>query len=237
MRTARSFISSAVVLGTLFASACATPKPHVELPRAPTRDAGYEERAAYMKNFSADTRESDHVFLHNGTRVYWPEDLAPAVDEESPTAAAINEHMKARETIEGWQWGYDVSQVVAYAGAAGMLGGLGMLFFPIAVQSVDTLAPAEPYAWYPAIGGLVAGGSLIAVAYAGIFGLNTMLSEELETSGETADRAIRTYQQSLSDRVRVGVDANGILFDLDALGGVRGDSLDNEDPEKNPQEI
>jgi len=233
----RSFVPLFVLIA--LASACATPNPHVELPAAPSRDGSYDVRAAYMKNFSADSKEHDHVFLHNGTRVYYPEDLRPAVDADSPTAKAIDEHLAARGAVESWSWAYTTSQAVAYVGTAGIIGGLGMLFLPIAVDSVDALAPIAPYEWYPALGGFAVGAGLCGVAFAGIFGLNTMLSEELAATGETADRAARTYQQSLSDRVGIGVDANGLLFDLNgnALGGLRGDSIPNVEGEGTPQDI
>lgn len=81
----------------LAATACATPLPHIELPRAPTSQDGYQARADHFKRYAPDSREYSHLFLHGGDRVYWPEDLAPAVDDDSATGKAIREYLDARD--------------------------------------------------------------------------------------------------------------------------------------------
>ena len=41
-----------------------------------------------------------------------------------------------------------------------------------------------------------------------------LLGEPKKRAGEAAERALRTYNQSLTDRLGVGVNANGVIFDL-----------------------
>lgn len=71
MRSAMVFVTAALLLT---AGCATTTQPHTTLPDAPTKEAEFEARAKYFKSYSADSLEPDHLFLHDGTRVYWPEE-------------------------------------------------------------------------------------------------------------------------------------------------------------------
>lgn len=185
------------------AVACATPNPHVELPRAPTRDAGYDERAAYFKSYAPDSREYSHLFLHGGERVYWPEDLAPAVDEGSPTGKAIRDYLDARDKAAPLQAVSGGAMAVFGAGMLGFLASPFLLF-------IDPL-PSEV-----AFGSMAVTGGVSGVAL--LVGLGAvMMNPDEARMAESADRAVRTYPQALSDRVGIHVDADGNL--VDSAGG------------------
>lgn len=199
-------------------TACATTQPHTTLPEAPTKEAPFEERAKYFKAYSADSLEHDHLFLHDGTRVYWPEDLRPAIDADSPTARAIDEHMEARESVETWtpvRWGL---HGVTLVGGLLALGGLVGFGAPVALLVVGQAQYTTPL--LIGASAVVGIGSLGLVAgLLGFLVLDTLLlGADFQKLGETGNRASRTYNQSLSDRLGVGTDANGIIIDLQRGG-------------------
>ena len=194
----------------LTAAACATPAPHLEIPRAPTSKDNYELRAAYFKTYAPDTNEYASIFLHGGDRVYWPEDLAPAVDDGSPTGKAIREYLDAREKAAPLQAVSGGSMAVFGVGMLGFLASPFLLF-------IDPL-PSEV-----AFGAMAVTGGASGVAL--LVGLGaTMLNSDEQRMGEASDRASPTYPQSLSDRVGIHIDVNDNLIDSNA-GGPRGDEL------------
>lgn len=193
------------------AVACATPNPHVELPRAPTASDPYEPRAAYFKSYAPDSREQTHIFLHGGDRVFWPEDLAPAVDEGSPTGKAIREYIDARDKA---------APLMAVSSGSMAVFGVGMLGF----LASPFLLFIEPLPSEVAFGSMAVTGGASAVAL--VVGLGAVMMNPDETRmAEAADRVARTYPQSLSDRVGIHVDADGNLVDSTGGGlGVRGEA-------------
>lgn len=188
--------------------ACVTPNPHVELERAPSLDAPFDERARYYKEHALNSREYDHVFLHGGKRVYWPEDLLPAVDPGSPTAQAIQDHVEARERIEEWNWlAYTISGA-GYVGGGLMLGGLGAMAIPLFLDQYEDVG------WTLVAGGLIGGGAIMLGALGLVLVNDAIVGEDAKAAGEASDRAVKTYPQSLSDRLGVGVDADGVIIDF-----------------------
>lgn len=227
-------------------SACATAKPHTEIPPAPV-DGSFEERRSYYKEHDLNERMADHLFLHGGKRIYYPEDLRPAVADDSPTAKAIDEHLVVREKVERWQPFFWVVQGATIVGGIAAIGSLVGLFLGDIDPALDDVG--GNLAVFGSIGGL----SLMMASLAAILGWQLLYAEETDAFAETADRAWRTYPQSLTDNVGVGVNADGILFDLrkpqkstvfgvggvgNALGGLRGDSVPDEgtdDGESGPE--
>lgn len=217
-------LAALVSCAALCSMVCATaPRPHVSLPEAPTRDAPFEQRSAYYKAHSADTLERDHVFLHDGTRVYWPEDLGPAVDDGSPTAKAIADHVEAREVVEGFAPLGTVFTAAYAVGGLGLMGGLVvMLAAPVALLVLNQQHLAGVSSNDLTFGSLAAGGVMMGAgsvillgAMLGQWGFSSfVVGEDVERAAESAERAARTYNQSLTDRLGVGVDANGVIFDL-----------------------
>ncbi|MBI1947327.1 MAG: hypothetical protein HYS27_16655 [Deltaproteobacteria bacterium] len=192
----------ALAAAVLLAAACATPLPHLEIPRAPTDKDAYELRAAYFKTYAPDSREYSHIFLHGGDRVYWPEDLAPAVDDESPTAKAIRDYLEARDKAAPLQAVSGGSMAVFGVGMLGFLASPFLLF-------IDPL-PSEVAFGSMAVTGTVSGVALVV-------GLGAaMMNGDEQRMADAADRASRTYPQSLSDRVGIHIDANGNLIDSNA---------------------
>lgn len=200
---------AALVVSVTLGCATVAPSPHVELPRAPAADEPFDARASYLKDHALQSRESDHVFLHGGTRVYWPEDLLPAVDASSPTAKAIQEHVEARERVEAFDWINYGTNGLGFVGGAAMLGGLGAMFIPIASDDPSV----EDLGWGLTLTGLVGGGALMGGALVVAMVHGFIVGEDAQAANEAADRAVRTYPQSLSDRLGVGIDANGRIVD------------------------
>lgn len=203
----RSLSLLALVTVTLSA-ACVTPLPHVELERAPSLDAPFDDRARYYKEHALGSREHNHVFLHGGTRVYWPEDLLPAVDPGSPTAKAIQDHVEARERVEEWNWlSYGISGV-GYVGGALLLGGLGAMAIPLFADQYEDVG------WTLVAGGLIGGGVIMLGGLGLVFVHEAITGEDAAEAAEASDRAVKTYPQSLSDRLGVGVSADGVILDF-----------------------
>ncbi len=201
--SARRILVVVVVVALVAGSGCATPNPHVEIPRAPSPTSPYAARAQYYKTYALDTREADHMFLHGGERVYWPEDLLPAVDDKSPAAMAIRDHVAARKKVEDYAWLADASSIGMGAGLAGLVGMLVPLVLPIPDdQQTGAVVAIAIGAGVLGVGGLGLG--LLDVAIVG---------KDANAAGEAADRAARTYPQALSDRLGIGVDADGRLVD------------------------
>ena len=200
-------VSLGLCLVAVVATGCRTVHDHVEIPPAPT-DGGFDERGAYFKTHQLQSKEVDHLFLHGGTRVFYPEDLRPAVADASPAAKAMDEHVAARTVIDGWMPWYDTFSVVGGVGGGVMLAGTLGFFLPVLSPELSDAGA------YVVLGGVGAGGALMIGALGGILALNAVLAEEITATAESADRAWRTYPQSLQDNVDVGVDANGLLFDL-----------------------
>lgn len=202
-----------ILLAATILAGCATssPHPHLEVPTAPTAADSFEARATYYKRYALQSRETGHLFLHGGDRVYWPEDLRPAIDDESPTAKAIADHIEARVRVEQWDW---LSQSSSYAAAGGLLVGLGALGVGLTTTIVSDDKQIEDLGTTAMLGGLAVGGGLLGAGLVGVFTYVFIVDEDERRAGEAADRAARTYPQALTDRLGVGVDANGLLFDL-----------------------
>ncbi len=197
-------LTLAATLG--FASACAS-LPHKTLTTAPTAEDSYEERARYYRehtpalvNFSS----TGYLLLHGGTQLYYPEDLRPAVDPDSPTARAIDAHVPARESAQAFSdWVSMPSMVVA------LVGGLAAsAAFPLALNSTngdfggtftDPLLLGSTGVFVLGLGGIVAGGLLTA--------------EPSRVANESLVTIRATYPQSLEDRVRIHADGDGKLVD------------------------
>lgn len=213
MRASLSLLLSIVLLASLF-TGCATAnqRPHLEVPTAPTVDAPFEERAAYYKRYALQSREGTHLFLHGGDRVYWPEDLRPAVDEDSPTAKAIADHAEARARMEQWSWLAYGSTYTTAGGLALVLGGLTLGLTTTVIANNDK--QLRDLGSNILLGGVTVGGVVAGVGLVGIFVNGLIVGEDDRLASEAADRAARTYPQALTDRLGVGVDANGLLFDL-----------------------
>lgn len=209
----RAALTLTLLVATVFpAVGCATLPPHATIPEAPTATAPYSERAAYVKKYMLDAREGDHVFLHGGDRIYYPEDLRPAVDPDSPTAKAIDEHVTSRAVLDDTAW---IGLLGSYTSAAGLVlfsSSLVVLFLPI---DEDTKKLGV-------IGTMGGGLGLLALGV-GIIGVNLIVvGEDAERANEAADRAARTYPQSLLDRLGVHIDADGNIVDDTAAGGLMG---------------
>jgi hypothetical protein len=160
-----------------------------------------------MKKYLPQSNEGNHLFLNGGDRIYYPEDLLPAVDASSPAGKAIAEHVVARENYESVAWLGTAGSVVSAVGLVGMLGSLGALVLPVDES-------AQMPIWLAAF----AGGSGIAVAGVGIMLLPLVIAgDDAEKAAESADRAGRTYLQSLSDRLGVHVDGDGNIVDSTGL--------------------
>lgn len=209
------------VLAVVVASGCATLPPHTTIPAAPTAAAPYGERAAYVKKYMLDDREGSHLFLHGGDRVYYPEDLRPAVDAASPTGKAIDEHMAARAIVDEYAWIGTLGSVTSTVGLVLFPASLLVLFLPIDDD-------AKKLGLIPTLGG---GLALLGLGL-GIIGINVVIvGEDAERANEAADRAARTYPQSLLDRLRVHIDADGnIVDDTVPLGGLMGHELPDTQP-------
>jgi hypothetical protein len=190
-----------VVAGTLLASITACQSlPHTQLTTAPNLDDRYEKRAAYFKKYSPDTYDGSRVLLHDGTAIYYPEDLAPAVDPESPTASAIAKNTKLRAAIEA------KTPLVMYP-AYGLvaLGAVGM-FSSLAFtgSNQDGLF----------LGTMLGGTGLMVAGVAwGYIGSAVMLGDDERALNDATSAVLTTYAQSLSDRVGIQPDADGHLAD------------------------
>lgn len=194
-------LSLALVASSL---GCATSYPHVQLARAPTEDASYEERAAYYKAHAASAYDGQRLVLHDGTAIYWPEDLAPAVDDGSPTAKAIREAQKAREDLA------PLGAVQLASAGALALGTVGMT-----ASLVPLVAMRDSELGTPLGMGLLVGGGAVMVGGAMSATLAPMFFVEPQRRFDDAIRAVvTTYPQSLSDRVGIQPDADGRLVDV-----------------------
>lgn len=188
---------------------CAT-LPHTELPLAPDASAPYEQRAAYYRAHAPELvtfSETGYLLLHGGTRLYFPEDLRPAVDPDSPTAQAIEQHVPARETaraINDW--------VGMPALAVATLGGIGAsVAFPLALNATDGdfgRTFTDPL--------LLASGGVFVLGLGGIVAAGLLASEPSRIAGESLVTLLRTYPQSLEDRLAIHVDGDGNLVDTAA---------------------
>jgi hypothetical protein len=208
---------TAIALVALLAlAACATPNPHANIPRAPASNGDYDARAKYYKLYSLDSREGDHLFLHNGTRVYWPEDLLPAVDDDSPAAMAIRDHVAARGRVEQYNW---LGTTGAVAAGVGLIG-LPFCVAPLFLSLGDPPLVSENDASTATVAALVAASALTVVGFA-LLGVDwAIVGHDADVAGESADRAARTYPQALSDRLGVGVDADGRIVDHGSMPSV-----------------
>jgi hypothetical protein len=205
-----------VVLFALLATACATPNPHANIPRAPTPNENYDARAKYYKSYSLDSREGDHVFLHGGQRVYWPEDLLPAVDDDSPAAMAIRDHVSARKKVEQYEWLGSTGGIAAGVGLITLPFCVVPLFFSDGSNPLLTESDANNYV----LGALVASSAVLVAGFA-LLGVDwAIVGHDVDVAGEAADRAVRTYPQALSDRLGVGVDADGRIVDHGSMPSV-----------------
>jgi hypothetical protein len=209
----RNAFLSAVVIAC-FTSACATPLPHKQLETAPTARDSFQERSTYYKAHVADRVEfsqTGYLQLHGGERIYWPEDLMPAVDKDSPTGKALTEHVAMREEAEFYNtWFTSPGMFVALGGMVGTAVGFS---FAVSEVSGDFGATfTHPYFLIPAA--ITVGG--LAYGYTGmIFGgtPGRLANESLMT-------ALSTYNQSLEDRLGVHSNADGQIIDTQGVGGL-----------------
>jgi len=185
---------------------CAT-LPHAELTTAPDSDAPYEERAEYFQEHAPDLvnfGETGYLLLHGGKRLYFPEDLRPAVAAESPTARAIDEHVPNREAARSiFNWVSLPSMAVA------TLGGIGAsVALPLALNASD--GDAGQMLTDPMLMGS-SGAFLVGLVGMGVGGL--LASEPSRVANESLITILSTYPQSLEDQVDIHVDGDGNLVD------------------------
>lgn len=204
----RSRLLACAIGAALLVAGCAH-WPRQPLPAAPTADAPYQERAAYFKQFApeaADFTQNGYLLLHDGSRLYWPEDLLPAVAPDSPTARAVAEHVQARDTsntITTWLLlpSYTgtligcVALAVGFSFSSGDM--LGRLVSPL------TLAPA----------------GFLGLALVGVLVGNMLNADPARLANESLLAIVTTYPQSLEDRLQVHVNADGNIVDTSAAAG------------------
>lgn len=187
----------------LAAAGCAT-WPHQPLPTPPASSAPYEERAAYYKKYSpeaANFSQSGYLLLHDGTRLYWPEDLLPVVAADSPTAKAVAEHVPQRDTshtIVAW---------VLLPSYAGTLVGSVALAVGFSVAPADDMLGrlVSPLTLAPA--------AFLGLALVGVLVGNVLNADPARLANESLLAVVTTYPQSLEDRLLVHVNADGNIVD------------------------
>jgi hypothetical protein len=197
----RVSLSVVALWAVALSGACAS-VPHVTLPTAPDTSAPYAERAAYYKKAALDGYDGNRVTLHDGTFVYWPEDLKPAVSPDSHTAKAIDNVVKARSELEP-------AGMITTGGSIVALGGLGAMAVAAGLTSFgayENLLLSSVIM----VGGLggVAAGVAVALAPSVLFG------PQFQALADAQQQVLTTYPQSLADRVAIQPDANGMLVDL-----------------------
>lgn len=182
--------------------------PHVKLDEAPTAQAPYDARADYYKRHNPDSYDGVRMVLHDGTTIYWPEDLRPAVAPTSPTAKAIDRVEEARAKLKPME---DAMSVTGIVGAAG-LGAMGAAMLPGMVWTIDSTH--NELMGVAALGLLVGGGAAITGAAMVATVLPAFYLEDQQRFSDAIGAVVTTYPQSLSDRVAIQPDANGRLVDL-----------------------
>jgi hypothetical protein len=212
LATLASIAALALVVMT---SACATALPHVALDAAPDASAPYDQRADYYKRVALDGYDGARVTLHDGSFVYWPEDLKPAVDPTSNTAKAIADVEAARPAVDRANQIAGVGGLIA---AGGLVAMTGSLLLPVGTAGATNGANDGISATLPwLVGGAVATGvgSVVSLVPSILF------SGDYQRLSDAAQKVLTTYPQSLSDRVAIQPDANGRLVDLaEGAGGL-----------------
>lgn len=193
---------SVVALWAVALSGACASVPHVTLPTAPDPSAPYAERAAYYKRAALDGYDGNRVTLHDGTFVYWPEDLKPAVSPDSHTAKAIDNVVKARSELEP-------AGMITTGGSIVALGGLGAIVVGTGLMSFGAYENL-PQAAVMLFGGLAGAAVGVAVALAPSF----LFAPQFQALADAQQQVLTTYAQSLADRVAIQPDANGMLVDL-----------------------
>lgn len=203
---AASTIAVLTVLGT---GACASTAPHVTLAVAPDASAPYAERAAYYKRAAVDRYDGSRLTLHDGTFVYWPEDLKPAVAPDSHTGQAIDAVVAARAAVQPAKMVSTAGMVVAAGGLLALTGSMVALMG--GVVATGGRSPPDGGLVFPLLyGGLGAMGvgGVVAMAPGMVF------SQQYQDLADASQKVLTTYPQSLSDRVAIMPDADGRLIDL-----------------------
>lgn len=192
-------LRSSVISALLVVAAC-TPaqRPHHALV-APSPTAPEAERlAAHERLFArADAvsgirgaMSTEYLILGDGTRVYHPEDLIPAVDAASPTARAAARSAAAAEAARRRQSKVDVAWYVA---TAGMLIGTSLLIAGVASDDGTTLATTGT--------GLIIGSGLGGVT-AGWLLAGDLRERHVEAKEERVS-AFATYNSDLVKRLEL----------------------------------
>ena len=194
---------------------CATGRTHVTLADAPTKDASYEARAAYFKQHAPSSFDGTRVVLHDGTSIYWPEDLKPAVDPSSPTAKAIADAAAAREALAPGNAIGTTGSLLAAGGLVVMMGGLTVGIGETIMRNDGTHPVGDAVMLPSVIGGT--GALLAGLGVAMVPGF--LYAAEQEKLDDATRRVLTTYPQSLADRLAIQPDANGILVDMKNFQG------------------
>lgn len=199
----------AVTVVLALAAGCgANLHPHVKLDEAPTAAAPYAARADYYKRHNPDAYDGVRMVLHDGTAIYWPEDLRPAVAPTSPTAKAIDRVEDARAKLKPMEDALAVTGLVSVAG----LGAMGASMLPGLAWTMDSTN--NDLMGLAALGLLVGGGAAITGAAMVATVLPVFYMEDQQRFSDAIGAVVTTYPQSLSDRVAIQPDANGRLVDL-----------------------
>ena len=180
--------------------------PHRSLATAPTATEPYEVRAAYYKAHSPDAFADGVLRLHDGTSVYYPEDLAPAVAPASPTASAIKRYQKAEADLEPM-----TTMTLVSSGA--MLGGLAIGSGALLGGTI-ALAGESPELGVVSLIALAASGVALTGGAVGATVAPIVYSDQLRERADAAEAAVSTFAQSLSDQTGIQPDADGHLRDL-----------------------
>jgi hypothetical protein len=215
--------SAALAALAVVTTGCGNMYPHVKLDEAPTTQAEYALRADYYKKHAADSFDGNGMMLHDGTHIYWPEDLKPAVDPGSPTAKAIARVEEGRKALEPMENIAGISSLVAAGGLATMGASLvPMMIGAVTYDSESTTDDLMMLMMNASLGLLGLGG--VAVCGGGLVAATVPLlyMEESQRFNEAIQSTLATYPQSLSDRVGIQPDANGRLVDVTT--GIAGDT-------------
>jgi hypothetical protein len=202
----------ALVALALSSIGCATfsPLPRASLPPAPSLDASFDERVAYFHEMAPATWSHSQLILRNGTVVYWPEDLAPAVDQDADAAKLIASVHDARAEVTplsiASEWLIVGGAVV---GAGAVVSALGYAF--VVPQGRNIPVERDPV-------------FLIAFSGAAVGAGGTLTSMVLDSISEPAQRrfedgvtaSFATYGIALADRLGLRVAPDGRVIDARA---------------------
>lgn len=129
----------------------------------------------------SDTKTTDYMQLANGMRVYYPEDIKPVVDAESPSARAADASVSKRS----------VAGYLGIAALASLVGGMAL-----ALSSAgSTNDVGEPNRTPMFIG--------IGIAAVGTLGFGFAAQAVATSSQEEAATSFETYNADLSQHLRL----------------------------------